>query len=105
MQNYIEIVSVIYILAVLAWQQNRFKYINNLKTGEVLTDQNEINKYTLEYNKELLTKKIPEGKWGEEREERAAELEEIINLQDEESREALTDGEYLESVFEGFFVT
>ena len=74
--------------------------IKNLKTGEILTDQKEIDKYTLEYNKELLTKKIPVGKWGDQREEHANQLEDMINLHDEESREPLTPKEYLDSVME-----
>ena len=84
---------------------NKLRYeqpsaLKNLETGEILTGKDEINKYTLEYNDKLLQKQPPSGEWGKERERRSQVVKDLIELEDEESREPLTFQEFEEAVFE-----
>ena len=85
--------------------QNKFRYeqpsvIKNLKTGKILKDQKEIDEYTLQYNEELLTKKEVKGEWAELRKEKLVELEEMLHLEDEGSKEPISEEEFYEAVKE-----
>ena len=84
---------------------NKFRYeqpsaLKNLETGEILTKKEDINKYTLEYNQKLLEKKPPSGEWGHERKRRAQMVEDLMQIEDEESKEPISEQEYVEAVFE-----
>ena len=85
--------------------QNKFRYeqpsvIKNIKTGEILKDQKAIDEYTLEYNEELLTKNEVKGEWAEKRKEKTIELEEMLHLEDEESKEPISEEEFFLAVRE-----
>ena len=74
--------------------------ITNLETGELLTKKVDINKYALEYNEKLLTKHDPPDEWKEERARKENFLNEMMEMEDEESRRPITKYEYEQCVFE-----
>ena len=74
--------------------------VKNLETGEILTKKEEINKYTLKYNEDLLKKQPPPGEWAVERNQMECDLEEMIKLENDFSKEPIRENEFEEAVFE-----
>ena len=74
-------------------------YVEHLLTPQYHFLQNQ---YTLEYNERLLAKADPVGEWKDERERRQSVLKEMMEIEDDESKEPITKEEFEECVFEIF---
>ena len=74
--------------------------ITNLETGELLSTKCEIDKYTLKYNEDLLKKEEPKEEWKEEKARRRTLIEEMMEVNEDDSNEPITNQEFQECVFE-----